>query len=184
MIIGVTGTLGAGKGTVVQYLVDNKGFKHLSARSFFQELMEAEGLPIDRDTMASFANSLREKHGSDYVFRQLFAKAMEMGGDVVIESLRTIGEARALQENENAILLAVDAEQGLRYQRIHGRGSPLDHVTLEKFIEQEAAEMSSTDEHKQNISAVMKMSNCCLFNDDDTEALYIKLEKALEDFKK
>lgn len=176
MIIGITGTLGAGKGTVVQYLVEHKAFKHLSARALFQELMEKEGLEINRDTMVVFANSLREKHGSDFVFRELFKKAREFGGNVVIESLRTVGEAKALKENGSAYLLAVDADQKLRYERIHGRGSQLDNVSFEKFIEQENAEMSSEDEHKQNIAAVMAMADHTIYNDNDTEALYREVE--------
>ena len=34
LIIGITGTLGAGKGTVVEYLVEKKGFDHYSVRAF------------------------------------------------------------------------------------------------------------------------------------------------------
>ncbi len=176
MIIGITGTLGAGKGTVVQYLVKHKGFKHLSARALFQELMEKEGLPVNRDTMVAFANSLRAKYGGDYVFRELYKKAEQFGGDVVIESLRTVGEAKALKENGNAYLLAVDADQKLRYERIHGRGSQLDDVSFEKFIEQENAEMHSDDEHKQNIAAVMDMADHTIYNDNNTEALYREVE--------
>lgn len=183
MIIGITGTLGAGKGTVVSYLVERKGFKHLSARALFQELMEKEGMEINRDTMVAFANSLRAKHGGDYVFRELFKRAEALGMDVVIESLRTVGEAKALKENDNAYLLAVDAEQKLRYERIHGRGSPLDHVTFEKFLEQENTEMHSSDEHKQNIAAVMTMSDYTIYNDNDTEALFKEVEKFLETIK-
>lgn len=33
-IIGITGTLGAGKGTVVDYLVKNKGFNHFSVGDY------------------------------------------------------------------------------------------------------------------------------------------------------
>lgn len=183
MIIGITGTLGAGKGTVVKYLVENQGFKHMSARAFFQAQMEKEGVPVDRDTMIEFANSLRAKHGGDYVFRELFKQAEAEGGDVVIESLRTVGEAKALKENEDALLLAVDADQQLRYERIHGRGSPLDHVSFEKFIEQEKTEMHSEDEHKQNIAAVMAMADHTIYNDNDTEALFREVAAAVEKFR-
>ena len=177
MIIGITGTLGAGKGTVVKYLVEHQGFKHLSARAFFQEQMDKEGIPVNRDTMIEFANSLRAKHGSDYVFRELFKKAEAIGGDVVIESLRTVGEAKALKENEGALLLAVDADQNLRYERIHGRGSALDQVTFDKFVEQENTEMRSDDEHKQNIAAVMNMADHTIYNDNDTEVLFRNVEE-------
>lgn len=181
MIIGITGTLGAGKGTVVKYLVEHKGFKHLSARALFQEQMEQAGIPVDRDTMIEFANSLRQQYGADYVVRELSKKAQELGGDVVIESIRTVGEVETLREFPGSLLLAVDADQKLRYERIHGRGSPLDQVSFEKFVEQEETEMRSEDEHKQNIAAVMALADHTIYNDNDTEALFREVEKFLED---
>ena len=36
-IIGITGTIGAGKGTIVDYLVLQKGYEHYSVRSFIKE---------------------------------------------------------------------------------------------------------------------------------------------------
>lgn len=179
MIIGITGTLGAGKGTVVKYLIEEKGFTHVSARAFFQELMERAGVPIDRDHMTVFANDLRAAHGPDYVFEQLFRRAAEHGGDAVIESLRTVSEAEALKSHPDAYLLAVDADQKLRYERIHGRGSALDQVSLEKFVEQEAAEMHGTKPHQQNIAAVMAMADFTIYNDNDTAVLFQKVEEFL-----
>lgn len=180
MIIGITGTLGAGKGTVVKYLVERQGFHHLSARALFQELMEQEGVAVDRDSMVAFANDLRAKHGADFVVRELSKKAQEIGGDVVIESIRTVGEVETLREFEGSLLLAVDADQQLRYERIHGRGSPLDHVTFEKFVEQENTEMRSDDPNKQNIAAVMNMADHTIYNDNDTEALFRHVEEFLK----
>ncbi|MDR0438308.1 MAG: AAA family ATPase, partial [Bacteroidales bacterium] len=51
MIIGITGTIGAGKGTIVDYLVSQKGFLHFSVRDFLSEEIERRGLPVNRDTM-------------------------------------------------------------------------------------------------------------------------------------
>ena len=39
MIIGVTGTNGAGKGTVVKYLVNNKDFKHFTREASYEVLI-------------------------------------------------------------------------------------------------------------------------------------------------
>lgn len=180
MIIGITGTLGAGKGTVVKYLVENKGFKHLSARALFQELMNKEGVPVDRDTMVAFANALRAEHGADFVVKELSKKAQSLGGDVVIESIRTVGEVSTLRQHEGSLLLAVDANQKLRYERIHGRGSQLDHVTFEKFAEQEETEMHGKEPHQQNISAVMAVADHTIYNDDNTEELFKNVEVFLK----
>ena len=50
--IGITGTLGAGKGTIVDYLVQNRGFVHYSVRAFLIEEIKRRGLEANRDTIA------------------------------------------------------------------------------------------------------------------------------------
>ncbi len=40
LIIGITGTLGAGKGTIVEYLEKEMGFDHLSVRDFITKEIE------------------------------------------------------------------------------------------------------------------------------------------------
>ncbi len=45
MIIGVTGTLAAGKGTIVKLLLE-KNFKHYSVREFLIKEIEKRGLSI------------------------------------------------------------------------------------------------------------------------------------------
>lgn len=178
-IIGITGTIGAGKGAVVAYLVREKGFVHYSARAFFAEKMEAAGMAIDRDTMVAFANELRAQHGPQYVFETLFARAKDSKMPTIIESIRTVGEAMALKE-KGGILLAIDADEVLRYGRIHGRASALDRVTFEEFKMQEAREMQSDDPNKQNIGAVMRMADHVIQNDGTMQELHQKIEKFLE----
>ena len=62
IIIGITGTLGAGKGTVVDYLVKEKGFRHYSVRAFLLEKIRDLGMPENRDSMHAVGNMLREEH--------------------------------------------------------------------------------------------------------------------------
>ena len=61
MVIGITGTDGSGKGTVVDYLVENKGFTHYSARTFLVAEIEKRGLPMSRNQMRLMANEFRAK---------------------------------------------------------------------------------------------------------------------------
>jgi dephospho-CoA kinase len=175
MIVGITGTFGAGKGAVVSYLVSKKDFVHYSARKFFAEEMEKQGIPITRDTMIEFANKLRIEKGPRCLFDTLYEKALVHGASAVIESIRTVAEAEALKER-GGILLAVDADQKTRYARIHGRGSALDQVTFEEFKRQEALEMHSEDPHKQNISAVMQMADATILNNGSLAALHREIE--------
>lgn len=178
-IIGITGTLGAGKGTIVEYLQKQHGFAHFSVRDFLTAEIEKRKLPINRDSMVEVANDLRTKHSPSYIVEQLYEQAKKLGKDSIIESIRTMGEVKALRKLDGFRLLAVDASPELRYKRIIERKSSTDSVSYETFLENEKREMNSTDDTKQNLSACIAAADFVLKNDGSFEALYKQIEEAL-----
>jgi dephospho-CoA kinase len=180
MIIGITGTDGSGKGTVVEYLVKNHGFKLYHARTLILEEIERQGLPTDRSQMRLVGNELRKKYGNDYIVRVSLERARESHDEkVVIDSLRAVAEAETLKNN-GGILLAIDADQLLRYDRVQRRRSESDQVTLEQFIEHEDLEANDPDPHGMQKRQVMSMADYTIYNDNDTEVLFAEVEKFLE----
>lgn len=178
-IIGITGTLGAGKGTIVDFLVKTKGFSHFSVRNYLTQIINERGLPVNRDSFVEVANELRSTHSSSFLAEQLFEEARLSGNDCVIESLRTPGEVKSLKAKGNFTLFGVDADQKLRYSRVIERASETDHVSFETFASNEAREMTSTDPDKQNISACMKMADYTFENNGSFNELYRQLEETL-----
>ena len=130
-IIGITGTLGAGKGTVVEYLKEKYGFVHFSVRDFLKEEVLRRGLEPNRDSFTQVANELRAAHSPSYVTDCLYERAARQPHDAVIESIRTPGEIDALQAKGNFRLWAVDADPEIRYSRAVLRNSETDHVSYE-----------------------------------------------------
>jgi dephospho-CoA kinase len=183
MIIGLTGSFGAGKGAVVEYLVEKKGFVHFSARTFIVEVVEKRGLPVNRDSMILIGNELRKEFGSAYIIESLYKRALKKGGDIVIESLRAIGEVESLQAHGGCVL-GVDADPKIRYERAFARGSETDKVTFEKWCEQEEEENNQSDPTKQNIFGALQLSDVVVQNDGSFEELYTQVDKALEAFSK
>ncbi|MDD4784874.1 MAG: AAA family ATPase [Candidatus Shapirobacteria bacterium] len=180
IIIGITGTNGAGKGTIVEYLVKNKGFEHFSARAFIVEEIERRGLENNRDNMVMVANDLRAKNSPSFVADELFKRALESRQNCVIESLRTLGEIESLKKKGKFVLLAVDAEPRLRYQRVVQRLTSTDNITFEEFLSQEEREMTSNDPNKQNLKKCIESADFLVKNEETIEQLNLKIEEILK----
>lgn len=176
IIIGITGTIGAGKGTIVDYLIENYGFQHFSVRQFLAEEAERRKLPLNRDSYVAVANDLRAKYVPSYIVDQLCIKAIEKGENAIIESIRTPGEITSLRKYDNFYLLAVDAKPEIRYRRIVERNSETDKISYTTFLENEQREMNSTDPNKQNLSHCIAQADFMLYNNGNLDELYNTLQ--------
>lgn len=183
MIIGITGTLGAGKGTIVD-LLKSMGFNHFSARDLLVEEIKKRGLTINRDSMVFIADEFRKNKSLTYIPESLYEQARIAGGHSVIESLRTPLEVEALRKKENFILLAIDADPHVRYERIRKRGSATDMVSYEKFLEDEKREFNSKEAHRGNIQACMAMADFKLLNNGSIEDLNKELNRIYQEILK
>jgi dephospho-CoA kinase len=182
-IIGITGTLGAGKGTIVEYLMANHGFQHYSVRAYLTREIERRGMPLNRDSMVTVANELRASNSPSFIAEELYREAAANGADCIIESIRTPGEIDALQDTGNFTLLAVDAPARTRYDRILKRGSSTDQVDFETFVANEEREMTTTDPNAQNLKTCMGRADFALDNSGSFEALYAQVEVTLRRIK-
>ncbi len=183
LIIGITGTLGAGKGTIVKYLTETRGFSHYSVRAYITQEIEKRNMPVNRDSMVIVANDLRAKHSPDYIVGQLYLQALADGNNCIIESIRTPGEIDLLRTKENFCLIAVDASPETRYERIISRASATDHISFETFLDNENREMDSTDPTKQNLRKCILQADYKIMNDGSVKDLQAEIDKVLTELK-
>ena len=183
IIIGITGTLGAGKGTIVNFLEKEKGYQHYSVRGFLVDEIKKRGLEVNRDSMTSVANDLRAQHSPSFIIDQLYAMAKASGKNCVIESIRAPGEIESLRKKSRFYLFAVDAKPEIRFQRIKARASVTDNVDFETFLANEKREMNTDDPNKQNLGKCIELANYVFENNGKVEDLVKKVSQAIENMK-
>jgi dephospho-CoA kinase len=181
MIIGITGTLGAGKGTVVEYL-KNRGFRHVAVSdTFLTGEAVKRGLTPDRVTRRDIANEYRAK-GPTALMEAVYELAvpyMELGEDVVLEPQHTAAEVDFIK-SKGGIEFAVDADLKVRYGRIQKRASAKDLVSYEQFAEEQTHEMQSDDPNKNNLGAAIQNADFIFQNNATKEELFTQVEEVLK----
>lgn len=182
MILGITGTNGAGKGTVVDYLVQNKQFTHYSVRDAITEEIQRRGLEVNRTNMNEVGTDLRRRHGPAYFSEYFMQRAKDTGvANAVIESIRNPKEAEYIQAHGGYVLV-VDADEHTRFERIMERKTATDHISFEEFRAQEAREMRSenpNDPTFMDIQAVIERADAIVKNKGTLEELRGHIEEAL-----
>lgn len=184
MIIGITGTNGAGKDTLADYL-KKKGFTAYSLSDILREECEIQGLEKNRENLQKIGNDLRRKFGGGILAERVIKKIRENeSNNFAITSIRNPQEVHFLKKQNNFLLMNIDAPINLRYQRIKSRKMAEDFVTFEVFKQQEEREKISADPNSQQLIEVAKMSDYHIDNSGTIEELYQKVDKILEDFNK
>ncbi len=183
-VIGITGTFGSGKGTIVKYLQEVYKAKHFSGRAIIAKCAHDHYgiITKDRDDLRINANRLREELGPDILVRTAADCAKEQKCHIaIIESIRCTGEIDYLKERFGNLffLLAVDAEQKERFKRIVFRGDITDKVSFEEFCRQESAEIESTSLWEQNLMRCIARANHIILNNGIKDDLHAAVDKFL-----
>lgn len=180
MIIGITGTNGAGKGAAVDYLVE-KGFTHYSSSGFLGEELDRRGIEKTRTNLRAVGNEFRAKYGSGYLTETFLKMAAAQGvHNMVIESVRSTGEAKRIKA-AGGIMLVVDADRKLRYDRIFARKTGKDFVDFDTFVTQEEREWYGAEgDHDMNMRKVMDMGDHTIQNDGSLEELKTSIDEVLQ----
>lgn len=179
ILLGLTGTLGAGKGTVTEYLVKHKGFTYISVSDFLAAEAIRWGREPDRLARRDVANHYRAQSPTA-LMDAVFAHVPSTAERVVQEPQHTVGEVRYIQERGGTVI-AIDADLKLRYDRIKARNSEKDQVTFEEFSAHQAFEMQQDDPNMQNLGAAIRAADVVLLNNGTREELEQQVDRFLRE---
>lgn len=190
MIIGLAGTLNAGKDSLANMLAERHGFLHMSTSDMLRELKRRkfgdspEALLRRNDP---YANKLRNEKGPgflvDAINEEWLANQRKYPGGFVASAIRAIGEAEKIHEL-GGIVIFVDANPKIRYARSQARQRDANEVgkSFDEFMATERSEIDvdPTDKAVQNLTAMKEMADIVITNNgDNIEEFKNKAEKIL-----
>ncbi len=178
MIIGLTGKNAAGKGEAAAHL-ERKGFSYFSLSDELREEATRLGLSHERDTMIRFGTELRSKHGVGYLASKVNEKILALKKQVkdkfVIDSIRSPGEVLELLKNSDFMLIGIEADSKLRFDRMKKRGRSGDASTIEEFLAHEGKENSSNASGQQ-LDACLAHAKIKIENNGTLDQLFKKMD--------
>jgi|TARA_B100001094_G_scaffold61750_2_gene57508 dephospho-CoA kinase len=169
IIFGLTGKNAAGKGTVANILME-KGFVYHSLSDTLRDELKLLNREETRENLIGIGNKLREEGGPGVLADKLIGK-LNSENNHIVDSIRNPLEVDSLREKSSShefMLIAVDADARLRYERLCSRSRIGDTDSWEIFVEQEKQEENNDDPNKQQLSKTMILAD---YNIDNSGTL-------------
>ncbi|MBW2989571.1 AAA family ATPase [Candidatus Woesearchaeota archaeon] len=173
MIIGLTGTMGSGKGEVVKYL-KTKGFEHYVYSDILRDIAKQRGIEATRENLQKLGTKIKkESKNKGILSKKLLEKVRS--DNVVVDGIRSKEEILELKKSKEAYIIAVTAPQRLRFRRLIKRNREGDPKTFSEFKRLDNRENRGKDSG-QEINNCLKMADFRITNNSSLEILKNKIE--------
>ncbi len=176
MIIGVTGPMASGKNEFGKILGEH-GFSRLSLSDLVREEAKKRGMPIERGILQDIGNDLRETYGVG-ILAELALKRID-NGNCVIDGIRNPGEIDVLKKRKDFLLVGVDANTKVRFERVKERIKDSDPKNWEEFLTVETRDREEGGKG-QAVDACMSLADITLENNGSREEFHRQIEQMLK----
>ena len=184
MIIGLTGKFAAGKGTVADVL-GREGYSYHSLSDVLRDELAERGIDESRDALRVIGNELRRAGGPGVLAARVLARIEARGeARALVDSIRNPAEVEVLRRRADFVMVGVDADPRIRFERLRARDRQGDPETWEDFVELEARETVSDDPATQQLRKTFELADVVVANDGTIEALRLEVSELLRRLEK
>ena len=180
--IGVVGQIAAGKGVLVENLINKFNFTSFSLSTIVHEELEKKVIKkFTRETMQVVGNGLRCEYGDDILARRAIERLNKQKMDrIVIEGIRNPGEIEFLKKNSNFILIGIKTKKELRFKRLLSRDKPWDPKNWKQFLIVDRNDLGIGQNNSgQQVGKCLELCDYSLTNNKDRQDFEKKIEKLI-----
>ncbi len=147
IIIGIVGEIAAGKGAAADYLKNTYGGTIFKFSTPMREVLSRVYVEPTRENLQNLSTALRKMYGED-LFAKVIAKdaAGSISPFIITDGIRRPSDIVELVKLPNFHLLAVVADEKLRYERVKARNENANDAnkTWDDFLKDSSAETELT----------------------------------------
>ncbi len=176
-IIGVTGPMASGKGTVADYYKKNHGAVSFRFSSALFDILNILGLITDRNNLFRISKILRAEFGEDTLAIALASKVKKSEEKlIIVDGIRRDADVEELRKIDGFRMIYIDAPIEKRFERMKLRGEKEDDArkTFEEF------KVEHNLETELSIPPLKANADIVIDNSGTLDELYLKLEKLMQ----
>lgn len=177
-IIGLTGKIAGGKGTVAKYLKEKYGASTYRFSTMLRDVLERMYLDITRENMQKISTVLRQNFSEDIMAKVMAEDVKKDESQVIIvDGVRRLADIKYLRELEGFKLVAIEANPRIRYERLVKRAENKGDAdkSYEQFLKEESGEAEA------QIPEVMAAADTVIDNNGSFEDLEKQVAEVLEE---
>lgn len=180
-VIGLTGTVSCGKETIVEILKRKFSAYHVRLSDIIRTEMEKKKHNFNRMTLQDMGNEMRKKYGT-HILAMLAIEYLNKDKKIIIDGIRNPGEVEYLRKKygKDFVLIAVDAPQQLRFERMLKRTKKTDPKTFDEFVVLDRRDQGEGEpEHGQQTKRCIEKADFVIVNDGSVEQLEAKVNEII-----
>ncbi|OGL74405.1 hypothetical protein A3E39_00945 [Candidatus Uhrbacteria bacterium RIFCSPHIGHO2_12_FULL_60_25] len=195
LIIGLVGTAGSGKSHAASYMSKRYGGRIFKFSEYLSQVLDILAIPKSRDNLIKLSVALRKEFGenalayavargvlsTEPVLSEVEGLETGMTGGAtlaIVDGIRRVDDVAPLEPLPNFVLVAIDADPKLRFDRMKRRGEKAGEslLTWEQFMMEERAPTEVT------IPEVIKRAKVRIANEGTVAELEAKIDDLMKHF--
>lgn len=161
MVIGITGKLASGKGTITKHIVEHYDAQKTRSSDPLRQTLVLFEIDQSRENLEKLSTFVRHTYGENTIARAVARVLRQSTARIAIfDGMRRLIDVETLRSFEHSLFIYVDVDRDIRYQRCKTRNENIGDAEMlyEKFCEKD------DEEPEQQIEALREYADIVIDN--------------------